>query len=272
MDWLGLSGKSAIVTGGASGIGHAVASGLADVGVHVLVADMDEERGRQVVALLNSGLGGKHAFVRADVSDRASVEAMVEAARQPTGTLDILVNNAGINTPRLLVDPAGKEELDERIWDLVTAVNHKGLFLCAQAGARAMLANQNGGVIVNMASESGLEGSEGQSVYAATKAAAYSLTRSWAKELGRHGIRVVGVAPGILEVTGLRTEAYEAALAYTRGITVEQLREGYESQSIPLGRVGKLAEVADVIVYLASRRASYVHGTVINISGGKSRA
>ena len=98
------------------------------------------------------------------------------------------------------------------------------------------------GVIINMSSESGLEGSEGQSVYAATKNAVNSLTRSWAKELGKQGVRVVGVAPGIMEATGLRTIGYETALAYTRGITVEQLRAGYSKTStIPLGRSGKLS-------------------------------
>ena len=98
------------------------------------------------------------------------------------------------------------------------------------------------------------------------------MTRSWAKELGRHGIRVVGVAPGILELTALRNEEYERALAYTRGITVETLRAGYEKVSIPLGRSGKLSEVADTVCFLASERSQYIHGTTINVSGGKSRA
>jgi sorbitol-6-phosphate 2-dehydrogenase len=123
-----------------------------------------------------------------------------------------------------------------------------------------------------MASESGMEGSEGQSAYAATKAAGYNLTRSWAKELGRKGVRVAGVAPGILEVTGMRTEAYEQSLAYSRGITIEQLRASYAKSSIPLGRSGTLQEVANTVAFLASDRASYIHGTVVNVSGGKSRA
>ncbi len=123
-----------------------------------------------------------------------------------------------------------------------------------------------------MTSESGLEGAEGQSVYAATKAAIYSMTRSWAKELGKHNIRVVGIAPGIVEATALRSEEYERAVAYTRGITVEQFREKYKQISIPLGRSCKLSEIADTICFLASERSSYIHGTVINVSGGKSRA
>jgi len=137
--------------------------------------------------------------------------------------------------------------------------------------AREMIKKKKG-VILNVASESGLEGSEGQSVYAATKAALYSFTRSWAKELGKFNIRVVGIAPGILEPTALRTSEYERALAYTRGITVEELRVSYEKVSIPLRRVGKLEEVASVVLFLISEMASYITGTVINISGGKSRA
>jgi sorbitol-6-phosphate 2-dehydrogenase len=183
-----------------------------------------------------------------------------------------LVNNAGINIPRLLVDPAGKEELTEDVWDKVFAVNVKGQFLFAQAVARVFFQQDKPGVLINMSSESGQEGSEGQSVYAATKAANHNLTRSWAKELGKSSIRVVGVAPGIMETTGMRSLAYEESLAYTRGISVDELRSKYGSvSSIPLGRSGKLTEVADLVVYLASDRASYLHGTTVNLSGGKSR-
>lgn len=141
---------------------------------------------------------------------------MVEKTVAHFGGLDGIVNNAGINIPRLLVDEGHQYELDEAVWDKVMNVNLKGLFFCAQSAAR-VLVRQRHGVIVNMSSESGLEGSEGQSVYAASKNAVNSLTRSWAKELGKKGVRVVGVAPGILEATGLRTLSYETALAYTRG-------------------------------------------------------
>ena len=100
----------------------------------------------------------------------------------------------------------------------------------------------------------------------------YSATRSWAKEFGKYGVRVIGVAPGILEATGLRTLAYEEALAYTRGISVDDLRRGYAStKTTPLERSGKLTEVADLVVYLASERASYIHGVTYNVAGGKTR-
>ena len=269
-DWLGLNGNVAIVTGGAAGIGRACCEALAEVGARVVIADVNEDGGLELGESLKERFGAESIFVRTDVSNKASVDGMVAAALGAFETIDVLVNNAGILIPRLLVDPAGKEELTEAILDKMFAINQKGMFLCAQAVGRHML-KVGHGVIVNMSSESGLEGSEGQSVYAATKAAAYNMTRSWAKELGRHGIRVVGIAPGILEATALRTESYEKALAYTRGITVEQLRAKYEDVSIPLGRSGTLKEVADTVCFLASHRAGYIHGTTVNVSGGKSR-
>lgn len=272
MGWLNLEGKVAIVTGGACGIGRAVCDGFAEVGAKVVVADVNEEGAKKASEELIAKFGGEHVYTATDVSNKKSVDAMIQKAIDSFGGIDILINNAGINIPRLLVDPAGKEELTEEIWDKVVTINQKGLFLCAQAAARAMLKSGKGGVIVNVASESGMEGSEGQSVYAGTKAATYNLTRSWAKELGKQGVRVVGIAPGILEATGLRSDEYERALAYTRGITVEKLRQGYENVSIPLGRSGKLSEIASSICFLSSDRAGYIHGTTINASGGKSRA
>jgi sorbitol-6-phosphate 2-dehydrogenase len=272
MDWLGLKDKVAVVTGGASGIGKACCQGFAEVGAKVVLADLNEKDGTEVVGELKGKYLGDHLFVFINVTDKKSVDDMVAKTVNTFGRIDILVNNAGINIPRLLVDPKGKEELTEGIWDKVVSINHKGVFFCAQAAVRQMLKDGTGGVIINMASESGMEGSEGQSVYSSTKAAIYSLTRSWAKELGKHNIRVVGVAPGILEATALRSDEYERALAYTRGITVEQLRAGYEKVSIPLGRTGTLREIANVVCFLASERAGYVHGTTINVSGGKSRA
>lgn len=271
MSWLSLEGKVAIVTGGACGIGRAVSEGLAEVGANVAVADINEEGAKEVAADLKDKFGGNHIATATDVTSKESVAEMVQATLDAFGSVDILVNNAGINIPRLFVDPAGKEELTEEIWDKVVSINQKGVFLCAQAVAREMMKSGSGGVIINMASESGMEGSEGQSVYAATKAAIYNLTRSWAKELGKHNIRVVGVAPGILEATALRTEEYERSLAYTRGITVKELRERYKKAAIPLGRSGKLSEVANTVCFLASDRAGYIHGTVINVSGGKTR-
>lgn len=273
MSRLNLEGKSALVTGGALGIGKSISTAFAEEGVSVTVADIDVQAGRTTVEELRTlGPEAGHSFVETDVTNAESVAAMVDHTLQEHGKIDILVNNAGINIPRLLVDPQQQEELTEALFDKMIAVNQKGVFLCTQAVARPMMASGAGGVIINMASEAGLEGSEGQSAYAGTKGAVYAYTRSWAKELGKHNIRVVGVAPAILEATPLRSAEYERAVAYTRGITVEKYRQGYQQYtSIPLGRVGRLEEVADVICFLVSDMASYIAGTTINISGGKSR-
>lgn len=268
--WLGLKGKTAVVTGAASGIGKAVAQAFLDNGANVVVCDLNPNE----PSFNLTDKSGKVKYVVTNVCDAASVESMVKTAIETFGKIDILVNNAGINIPCLLIDPKdphGKYELNEKVYDKVTGVNIKGVYLVAQAVSHEMV-KAGGGVIINMSSESGLEGSEGQSIYAATKNAVNSFTRSWAKELGKYNIRVVGMAPGIMEATGLRTLAYEEALAYTRGITVEQLRKGYENtKTTPLGRSGKLTEVADAVVFLASDRASYIHGVTYNVAGGKTR-
>ena len=196
--WLGLENKSVIVTGGASGIGYATVQEFLDDGARVAVCDMNpnvpEFKAKE----------GQYIYIRTDITKKNEVDSMVKQVVDAFGTVDVLVNNAGINIPRLLVDEGNQYELDETVWDKVMNVNVKGLFLCSQAAAKVMVKNGKG-VIINMSSECGLEGSEGQSVYAASKNAVNSLTRSWAKELGKKGVRVVGVAPGILEATGLRT-------------------------------------------------------------------
>ena len=272
MSRLDLTGKVAIITGGAAGIGRSIATALAEEGVSLTIADIDAQAAHSTVQQLEQvNPAATYIPIETDVTDPASVAAMVEGTLEQFGKIDILVNNAGINVPRLLVDPAGKEELDEATFDKITAVNQKGIFLCAQAVAREMISRGEGGVIVNMTSEAGLEGSEGQSAYAGSKGAIYVYTRSWAKELGKYDIRVVGCAPAIVERTALRSAEYEKSLAYIRGITVEQLHRSYEEIDVPLGRVGRLEEVADLVCFLASDMASYITGTVVNISGGKSR-
>lgn len=270
-NWLELQDKVVLVTGGAAGLGREFGIRFASVGAQVAVADVSDRAGKALLDELEGG-SDRHLYLHVDVTDPASVVAMTDAAIERFGRIDVLINNAGISAPRLLVDPAGEEELSVDLWDKVVAVNQKGPFLCAQAVARTWIRDGRQGVIINMASESGLEGSEGQSAYAATKAALYSLTRSWAKELGKHGIRVVGMAPGIIESTALRNDEYERALAYTRGETVEEMQRRYADVSIPMGRPGRLTEIADTALFLASERAAYIHGTVLNISGGKSRA
>ena len=186
--WLELEGKSIIVTGGASGIGRACVQELLNDGAWVTVSDLAETAPEFDVSR------GKLLYVQTDVTKKESVDAMVAKVVAAFGRVDAIVNNAGINIPRLLVDEGRQYELDENVFDKVMNVNVKGLFFCSQAAAREMV-KAGSGVIINMSSECGLEGSEGQSVYAASKGAVNALTRSWAKELGKKHIRVVGVAP-----------------------------------------------------------------------------
>lgn len=269
MSWLDLENKTVIVTGAASGIGKAVTEGLLEVGANVIACDINDHK----VEFENQNENNL-VYQICDVTKRLDVKAAVDKAIQKYGRLDAIVNNAGINIPRLLVD-SNKEnsefELDDNVFDKIIDINLKGLFYCSQEAARIFVKEKRG-VIINMSSESGLEGSEGQSIYAASKNAVNSFTRSWSKELGKYGVRVVGVAPGILEETGLRTLSYETALAYTRGISIEDLRKGYSStKTTPLGRSGKLSEVANLVTFLASDRSSYIHGVTINVAGGKTR-
>ena len=237
--------------------------GISGAGAIPVIADVSVETGSEKDGIY---------CVKCDVTSQESVQAMVDAVVEKYGKLDAIVNNAGVNLPRLLVDVKGERpeyELNEKSFNIMFNINVKGLMYCAQAAAKQML-KQGGGVIINMSSESGKEGSQGQSAYSATKGACDSFTRSWAKELGKYNIRVVAVAPGIMEATGLRTPAYNEALAYTRGVKPEELSTDY-TKVIPMGRDGKLDEVGELVAYLVSDRSSYIAGTTINISGGKSR-
>lgn len=197
---------------------------------------------------------------------------MVATVLETYGKVDALVNNAGVNRPRLLVDFYKKEKKYEATvedFDFITNVNQKGPFLCTQAVVRDMI-EKNKGVIVNVSSEAGTEGSAGQSIYSATKAALNGFTRSWAKELGKFGIRVVGIAPGINKRTNMNSDANYEALAYTRGLDPNNIDNDYTG-SIPLGRAGEHEELGDLVSYLVSDHSSYITGTTLNISGGKSR-
>lgn len=263
-DWLNIKNRVYIVTGGSSGIGAAIVKELADTGSKVVVADLNEPKET------NENI----TYYHTDVTCIKNVQETVKNTVDKYGHIDGVVNNAGINLPRLLVDiekPESQYEMTEADWTKMFNINVKSVMLMSQAVGR-YLTSQRRGVIVNMSSEAGLEGSQGQSIYSATKGAINGFTRSWAKELGKFNVRVVGVAPGIMEATGLRTPTYENALAYTRNITVDQLREGYKSTTTtPMGRSGHLYEVADLVAYLLSDRSSYITGVTINVAGGKSR-
>ena len=261
--WLELDAKVIAVTGGASGIGYAITQGLREAGAIAVVLDLSVETQLEDLA---------DASIATDVTNPDAVTAAIDAIVQRTGRIDGLVNNAGINLPRLLVDTAGSHpeyELNNASFDLIFNVNVKGVMFAAQAATRHMIPAGEG-VIINVSSEAGVEGSIGQSAYSASKSAVNGFTRSWAKELAPHNVRVVGVAPGINEPTGLTSPSYNEALAYTRGVAPDQLSPDY-AKVIPLGRPGKLTEIADLVAFLLSPRASYITGTTIAITGGKSR-
>lgn len=261
--WTDLKRKVVIVTGGASGIGAKIAETLHANNAIVVVCDRNPTD--EVLSFASSS-------ITCDVTDGRSVRDMVEQVLATHGRIDALVNNAGVNRPRLLVDLYKRDaryEATEDDFDFIVAVNQKGPFLCTQAVARHML-DQGCGVVVNVSSAAGVEGSKGQSLYSATKSALNGFTRSWAKELGPYNIRVVGISPDVNKRTNMNNDENYAALAYTRGLDPNHIDEDYAS-SIPLGRAGEHEEVADLVTYLVSDHASYITGTTINISGGKSR-
>lgn len=246
-----LTGKVALVTGGGSGIGAASAQALAREGAHVVVADFNPAAGESVVELIH-GLGGEAAFVRTDVTDPADVQGMIDFAVQRFGRLDLAHNNAGVvHAPRRF------HELEIEEWDRVLNINARSVVLCLQAELRHMLAH-GGGAIVNTASGAGIAAAPMLSAYVTSKHAVVGLTRSAAIEYARDGIRVNAVAPGTVET------------AMTAGMTPEQRDE--LNALMPLGRMARPAEVAEVVAFLLSDRASYVNGAIYTIDGGSSAA
>jgi 3-oxoacyl-[acyl-carrier protein] reductase len=242
-----LSERTALVTGAAAGIGRATALRFAAHGARVVVADLDADRGAAVAAEIGDA-GGTAVFEHLDVTDGAEVEGVVAAAVQRYGGLDVLVNNAGIVADARLVKMTAEQ------WQRVIDVNLKGVFLCGQAAARAMIEGGRGGVILNASSVVGLYGNFGQSNYVATKAGVIGMTRTWARELGRHGIRVNAVAPGFIGTEILRDMPERV---------VEMMEE-----KTPLGRIGTPDDIANAYLYLASEMAAFVTGAVLSVDGG----
>ena len=260
-EWLGLVGKVIVVTGGSSGIGANVVADLVNLGARVAIVD------RQAPAESTAAT-----YLPCDIADKGAVEKAFAAIEEQFGRIDGLVNSAGVNRPGLLIDylhgdPA--HELSVEDLDFHMAVNVRGAFLCAQAAGRVMI-RQRSGVIVNITSEAGVDGSHGQGAYSASKGALNSFTLTWAKELGRFNVRVIGVSPGINELTPMGSAEQRAALAYARGVTAGDLALDY-TKIIPLGRVGRIQEVSDLIVYAVSDRSTFITGTTLVVSGGKSR-
>lgn len=245
-------GKVVLITGGAAGIGKATAQRFVAEGATVVICDVDATMGAQTAA----DLGAPTAFYNVDVTDRQAVQAWADAVVARYGRIDVLVNNAGITRDSTLVkvkDGVLVKQMAEADFDLVVAVNLKGVFNCTQAVAPVMI-RQRSGVILNASSVVGLYGNFGQTNYVATKAGVIGMTRVWARELGRYGIRVNAVAPGFI-LTEMTAKMPERVLSMMREHT-------------PLGRLGRPEDVANVYAWLASDAAAFVHGAIISVDGG----
>lgn len=245
-----LRDKVALITGGAAGIGKATAERFAEEGAQVVICDVNEELGRATAEALGVS------FYKVDVTDRSAVQEWVDDVVRRYGRVDVLVNNAGILRDATLVKVKDGQlvgQMSEADFDLVIAVNLKGVFNCTQAVVPYMI-RQGGGVILNATSVVGLDGNFGQTNYVAAKAGVIGMTKVWARELGRYNIRVNAVAPG--------PTATEMIASMPQKI-LDRFRE-----SIPLGRLGQPCDVANAYLFLASDEASFISGAVLRVDGG----
>jgi 3-oxoacyl-[acyl-carrier protein] reductase len=251
----GLRGKVVIVTGAAAGIGKATALAFAREGGRVAAWDVNEAALAPLVAELGAA-GGEGMAAVVDVADGSSVAAGVQAVLDRWGRVDVLVNNAGIVRDAQLVkwrDGAVAATMTDEAWDAVVGVNLKGVFLCTRAVVPHMI-RRGGGVVLSASSVVGLYGNFGQTNYVATKAGVIGMTRVWARELGRYGIRVNVVAPGFVATEILRAmpqKILDTMVGHT-----------------PLGRMGEPADIANAYVWLASDQASFVSGHCLSVDGG----
>ena len=236
-----LENKIAIITGGGRGIGQAITHRYLNEGATVIIAELNEQSGKKT----SDSIGGH--FVKTDISDEDSVNSLFEYVKTKFSRLDILVNNAGILQDSTL------KKMDSNQFDSVINVNLRGTYLCGKAAADIMV-KQGSGVIINAASVVAHNGNFGQTNYVASKAGVIGMTKVWARELGKDGIRVNAIAPGFI-----KTEM-------TAGMPEKIIR--MMGDKVPLKRWGKPEDVASAYTFLASDLASYITGTVLNVDGG----
>ena len=236
-----LENKIAVITGGGRGIGKATAQLFTNEGATVVIAEFDEVSGQSTANEL-----GAH-FIKTDISNEESVNALFNFISSEFGQLDILVNNAGI-----LADSTLKK-LDPDSFDAVINVNLRGVYLCGRAAADIMI-EQGNGVILNASSVVAHHGNFGQTNYVASKAGVIGITKVWARELGKDGIRVNAVAPGFIQTN------------MTAGMPEKVVN--MMGEKVPLKRWGQPEDVANAYTFLASDEASYITGAVLNVDGG----
>ncbi len=241
-----LTGKTALVTGAAQGIGRDIALALATDGADVAICDVNLEAAQKTAAEIEAK-GRKSLAVKANVASSADVVAMIDQIVEKLGKIDILVNNAGITRDGLIL------RMKDEDWDLVLGINLKGAFLCTKAALKYM-SKQRSGTVINIASIVGAMGNAGQANYVASKAGLIGLTKTIAREYANRGITANAVAPGFIDT------------AMTQALS-ENVRTELAKQ-IPMGKLGTPADVANAVRFLASPWASYITGQVIHVNGG----
>jgi 3-oxoacyl-[acyl-carrier protein] reductase len=246
-----LSGKVAIVTGSSRGIGRAIALALAKDGANIVVNAVSKITKAREVAEEIESMGREALVIVADVSKKEHVESMVEQTLKRFGKIDILVNNAGVVGPTVPI-----QELSEEDWERVISVDLKGTFLCCRAVIPHMI-RQRSGKIVNISSIAGKEGNANMTAYCAAKAGIIGLTKALAEEVAKYGIRVNCVCPALIE-----TELVER---------MDTKQTEYLKSKIPLGRLGKPEEVAELVKFLVSDASDFITGQAINIDGGRGK-
>ncbi|WP_371410666.1 SDR family NAD(P)-dependent oxidoreductase [Tabrizicola sp. TH137] len=256
---MGADTGGVVVTGGARGIGLAIARNLASSGHGVVIADLDEAAGQAAASDIKSE-GGRAVFCRVDVADRAMVAAAVATCQEAFGHIHAIVNNAGFNKPQNFL------ETTEDNWNRIMKVNGLGVLIGIQEAAKAMIAAGHGGSIVNTASIAGRSGDGQWAPYCASKAAVISLTQAAARALAPHGITVNAFAPGVVE-TDLWTQLDLDLIALGAASRPGEAMENF-SRNIPLGRTSRPEDIVGTVAFLISPASAYMTGQCLMIDGG----